>query len=207
MLSKLFVNLPYGNDKPDIIEYLFNESVSNYTQYFSFIMSSHYYTTGNPWGTAEVLLNPLRNKTIQSTSGAWCSLSKPNSFLILKLNKIAMKITNYIIGQNFRSSEYLFSSWLVEGSMNGKKWFYLDSKSTTESSFFTRGGIISSSTEKHFIRYIKFTQINKDSSESDHFIIGTLKLFGEVYFYSNVFTCSKQIKIPKHFLFIFILKL
>ena len=205
MLGKLFVSLPYDENKPDIIKYLYDEYKRNYTQYFSFIMSSHYYADTNPWGTADVLLNPLRDKKEGSTSGSWCSLNISNSFLIVKLNGLAMKITNYIIGQNFRSSYELFNTWILEGSMNGKNWFILGNYSNTDSSFYKRGGTIALTTEKHLIRYIKFTQINQNSSHNNNFIIGTLSLFGDVYFYSNILTCSNNIYMPIYFLLIIII--
>ena len=139
-MNKL-VDLPYENEESeDLLQYFYTHFYYNYTQYLSFQMSSWASTINNPWSSADILLNPYRLNASDRAEGSWCSLNIKDSYIILKLQHISIKITNYSIGQNNRYKHYLFKHWKVEGSNNGKNWLSLDEQTIQDDDPFLKGG-------------------------------------------------------------------
>ena len=195
MIGNKIVDLPYNDDNSeDLLQYFYSKYY-NYTQYLSFQMSSWGTDKYDPWGSANVLFNPSRNTELDHAEGSWCSKNRENSFLILKLQHIIIKIRNYEIGQNNRYNRYLFKHWRVDGSIDGRKWFELGKESFNETDPFINVSCKKTfETKNELVKFIKFTQIGQNTEPTYSFIIGSIKVYGEVFYYNeeSIKTCKTQ---------------
>ena len=205
-MSKSHIVDLYPNPS-DLYNYFYHIDSSSYANYFSIYMSSWLRNHLN-WASAYTLLDPSRTIVQGTTNTSWSSSHIKNSYLILVLHKIKLKITDYLLAQNHNSASNMFQAFKLEGSMNGNDWFFLDKQNIDDSSFFnTSARKLFHIEEKKFVRFLKLTQTAPNIPENNNnFIIGEWLLYGEVWSFENKnpIKFKKDIEID-HFSFLFVL--
>ena len=159
------------------------------------------------WASAYTLIDPIRNIVQGYSNTSWCSSAIKNSYLILTFHKIVLKITDYLVAQNHNNAHNMFQAFKLEGSMNGKDWFFLDKQNITDPAFFnTSARKLFHIKDNRFVRYLKLTQTGLNKPEkANYFILGEWLLYGKVYFYEKQDLIKKKLEIaPCPFLFVFI---
>jgi hypothetical protein len=123
--------------------------------------------------------NAARNAAdLTNTSNYFNSKCESNQWLCYDFKNRKVRLTHYSIHPH--SSSYCLRSWIVEGSLDGSKWFVLDRRENNDEMTSSHPIGIFTVSQSDESRFIRLRQLGKNAGGNDHLTLYAFELFGQL---------------------------
>ena len=129
-------------------------------------------------GTSHFSLKQPHDIICPIGTGDWISNNAPNSFIQIDFRKYLYTPSFYSVKFFSLTDQYMIKSWVIEGSVDGEKWFCLDEERLDQK--FNDHEISCRFFSECPIRFIRFCQTTLNKAKNNILSIHSIELFGDL---------------------------